>query len=314
MLVMPLFFYPTTLTWIDDDGFFIKIVSDTFKEQGYRCKIYLSAASFLKFWEEYQATTDKISFFATPDDNDYEVNHELPVHVNFKSIIDLYYNKDRIKDMSAIIVDFKMPGVTGIELMQKLSEATIKRILLTGEPDDQLAIDAFNEGIIERFVRKRDCNFISDLNFYINRLTTQYFCDITKPLLSHLEADYFLPQSDPIFIDFFVQWAQINNIVEYFLFDKNGSMLAINKQGEAFYFVIHTERSLEAFIELHEEEKDAQFLISTIVKRHKIPFFGLFKESWEFEPAQWGHYFYAPEVLVGRETYYWKAIPSSDFT
>ena len=33
MLTMPLFFYQTTLVWVDDDAFFIKVIADTFKRE-----------------------------------------------------------------------------------------------------------------------------------------------------------------------------------------------------------------------------------------------------------------------------------------
>lgn len=308
MLTMPLFFYQTTLVWVDDDAFFIKVIADTFKRE-YLTKIFFSPKSFLDFFNTYEATVESACFLRSSNgDDDYEVNHRLPVEMDFQRIIDLYQNKNRIHDISVIIVDFKMPGLTGLELMQQIKSSAVKRILLTGEAEDQLAITAFNDNSIDRFVRKGDCNFSSSLNLYIRQVTTQYFCDLTKPLLTHLEAEYRLPQSDPVFIDFFDKWVCINNIVEYFVFDKNGSMLAVDQQGKLFYFVIHTEHSLEAFCELHNADKTVKLFINAIQKRHKIPFFGLFREAWEFEPPQWADHFYSPEILRGREQYYWRVV------
>lgn len=308
MLIMPLFFYSTTLVWVDDDGFFIKVVAGAFRKD-YRVKVFLSPHSFLGFFENYVSASERISFLRTSNgDDDYEVNHRVPVDIDFQAIIDLYRNKERGNDISAIIVDFKMPKLTGLELMKKILHSAIKRILLTGEAENQLAVAAFNNNSIDRFVNKGDSTFASDLKLYIKQLTTQYFCDLTKPLLAHLEVEHRLPHSDPIFIDFFDKWMCVNNIVEYFVFDKSGSMLVADQQGHVFYFVIHTERTLEEFSELHASDNAVKFFVNAVRQRYKIPFFGLFREAWEFDSTQWTNHFYSPEVLQGRERYYWKAI------
>ena len=102
MLTMPLFFYSTTLVWVDDDGFFVKIVADPFRKD-YCVKIFLSPDSFLNFFEEYHATTDNLSFLQRNNsDDDYDVNHRFPVDIDFKTIIDLYHNKERVNDISKI--------------------------------------------------------------------------------------------------------------------------------------------------------------------------------------------------------------------
>lgn len=308
MLTMPLFFYSTTLVWVDDDGFFVKVVAGAFR-QDYRVKIFLSPNSFLKFFEEYHATTDNLSFLQRNNGaDDYDVYHRLPVDIDFQTIIDLYHNKGRINDISAIIVDFKMPKLTGLELMKQILPSAIKRILLTGEAENELAIAAFNDNIIDRFVHKGDASFAADLRLYVKQMAMQYFCALTKPLLAHLEVEHRLPQSDPVFIDFFDKWACLNNIVEYFVFDKSGSMLVADQKGQKIYFIIHTEQTLDEFSELHASDKAVTFFVNAVIQRYKIPFFGLFREAWEVESTQWTNHFYSPEVLQGRERYYWKAI------
>lgn len=308
MLTMPLFFYSTMLVWVDDDEFFVRTIANTFTKD-YCIKIFLSPNSFTDFFSKYIPISENISFLrGSNGDNDYEINHRLPVEIDFQTIIDLYNNKQRCHDISTIIVDFKMPQLTGLDLMKKTPVSIIKRILLTGEAENELAVAAFNHNIIDRFVHKGNANFAADLKLYVKQLSTQYFSDMTKPLLAHLEVEYRLPQSDPIFIDFFNSWMAINNIVEYFIFDKNGSMLVTNESGESFCFIIHTERSLDAFSELHATNKSVKLFVNAVTQRYKIPFFGLFREGWEFESTQWAHYFYAPEVFQGRERYYWKSI------
>ena len=61
-------------------------------------------------------------------------------------------------------------------------------------------------------------------------------------------------------------------------------------------------------LELHDDLNGASELLDAIRKRESIPFFGIGRESWEFEVHGWSKYFYACDVLEGREKYYWSFI------
>jgi len=59
-------------------------------------------------------------------------------------------------EFAVFISDYKMPGMNGIALLsilKKISPGTI-RVLITGHPDAEVAIDAVNEGQIFRFLSK----------------------------------------------------------------------------------------------------------------------------------------------------------------
>ena len=74
------------------------------------------------------------------------------------------YNKDRFNDVSVIIVDYYMDEMNGIEVCETLSKHPAKKILLTGGADkENIAIDAFNKGIIHRFINKTDPDFPSQI-------------------------------------------------------------------------------------------------------------------------------------------------------
>ncbi|MDT8448121.1 MAG: response regulator [bacterium] len=60
------------------------------------------------------------------------------------------------QEFAVILSDNMMPGMTGLEFLAKaktIAPAT-KRILLTGKTDQTAAIDAFNQGVIHRFLDK----------------------------------------------------------------------------------------------------------------------------------------------------------------
>ena len=101
-------------------------------------------------------------------------------------------------------------------------------------------------------------------------------------------------------------YCSINPIlIEYYLIDKNGSYLVIDENNVRYNFVIHTDKSLENFINEIEGEVKAKEYLNDIVARRKIPFFGIDRESWKVDVEHWKSYFLEANTLNGRENYYW---------
>ncbi len=114
-----------------------------------------------------------------------------------------------------------------------------------------------------------------------------------------------MPESDLHFITFFNHWCDTNQVKEYYLIDKNGSLLLINNKGEHYYFIIHSDRTLDTLVELYDDAKEVSQLIEMVKQRSKIFFFGAGNDAWDFKNEEWEDYFHSPQLLQGREQYYW---------
>lgn len=55
---------------------------------------------------------------------------------------------------SLVVLDYSMPGLNGLDVLRQVTSLPANRILLTGQADDTLAVQAFNEGLIKQFVPK----------------------------------------------------------------------------------------------------------------------------------------------------------------
>lgn len=53
------------------------------------------------------------------------------------------------------VVDFSMPGMDGLGVLGELTEWHGARIMLTGQADEQIAVRAFNRGLIDQFIPKQ---------------------------------------------------------------------------------------------------------------------------------------------------------------
>jgi CheY-like chemotaxis protein len=52
------------------------------------------------------------------------------------------------------VVDYSMPAMDGLQMLSELVDWPGMRILLTGQADEQIAVQAFNRGLIEQFIPK----------------------------------------------------------------------------------------------------------------------------------------------------------------
>ncbi|QJW85133.1 response regulator [Ramlibacter terrae] len=53
------------------------------------------------------------------------------------------------------VVDFSMPGMDGLQALAELGDWPGSRVLLTGQADEQVAVRAFNRGLIDQFIPKQ---------------------------------------------------------------------------------------------------------------------------------------------------------------
>lgn len=308
---LPLFYYPTTTIWVDDDKCFLETMCCAFENE-IPLKSFKSALECLKYLNNYEATSrEQIFLTSNTSDENYGLLQNTPVDFNVTTIADLIHKKDKTQEISVIVIDQHMPEMDGLVLSSKIKNDLIGKILLTGSEKDA-AIKGFNEGLIDRYIKKSDESMYEKIKQYIDELSIQYFKNITANLLNYLETETKLPQSDPIFVDFFESYRAKNNIREYYLLDKQGSYLCVNSKNEKTCLIVHSDRSLNTLLEINRVISSLTPIeLEQISSRTKIPFFGIGKELWQIKQSATSidKYLHKPNILNGREKYYWSTIP-----
>lgn len=276
---IPLFYYPTTLLWVDDDTNLLKIMSLEFNKN-YSIKTFCTAKSCLDFLKNYKSALNKHQLLNLNEQDEYygELNH-TPINVDITKIARIANDKERYNDISITIIDYRLPDASGFDIAKNIHATPMKKILLTGKATPEETLDGFNKSLIDRMVRKGDPETMDILTNYINELTLDYFCQQTASLLASLNTEVMLPLNDPAFIQFFNNYVDRHCISEFYIIDKQGSFLCIDKNQKRFCLVMHTDNSLRTWLLNNKEGCPSIDSINAIKARQLIPFFGPGKEG-----------------------------------
>ena len=159
---IPLYYYPTTVMLLDDSEDFLTNFSLQLQNK-LAVKLYSkpqTALAYLKGVDYSSHLNTRV--FSTPQENhgmNPIVNHS--VNLNLSTIKEEIYNPKRFDEIAVIIIDYDMPAMNGLDFCRKLGRSPIKKILLTGKGDEKIAVQAFNEGLIDHFIQKGNRDVIN---------------------------------------------------------------------------------------------------------------------------------------------------------
>ncbi|MFN7097229.1 MAG: hypothetical protein ACK4PR_06695 [Gammaproteobacteria bacterium] len=310
MKTLPLFYYPNSWVWVDDDKTLLETMALFFGKKN-TIKSFQSARTCLNFLQQYKSPLSHQNFLiSNKQDLSYGTLQHTPVDFDITILANLANFPERYHEITVIVIDYNMPEMDGYSLAKVIQQLPIQKILLTGKAQENEAINGFNHNLIHRFVQKGIETMKEMLSIYLKELTLQYFQQLTLPLLSYLETESKLPLTDSIFIDFFETYCEQYQIKEYYLADKNGSFLCIDSKGKRSCLVVQTERGINKLLNICQEEGYFQGdKLAMIQNREQIPFFGIGKEGWQIDTSLWHKHMYTPNILEGKERYFWATVP-----
>lgn len=236
----PLYFYPTTIFFIDDNERFLQnnILG---LDPKYRYQQYIEPEIALATLVHHSAPiineTDIINPLHAIEELD-DATDPVALAVNLKPISTLQTNPDRYSKPSVIAVDYAMPSMNGLELCQKLKDNPVKKIMITGQADHRLAVEAFNAGVIDYFILKDEVDFYKKLNAAIDRLYWQYFIDQSRALFESLmHRDTFCLSNTGV-QSFLKHYINEQKISEAYLIDSSGSYTVISEDGKKWNIIV----------------------------------------------------------------------------
>lgn len=300
MKQLPLFYFTPTIFCIDDDLSVTAALGDLISKF-YEYKSFNNTDELLQYLEKYSSLFLDNKLLRSFSESEYSDSPGTAlVELNLNNISSFMRTKGIHKEIAVIIVDYLMPDFDGLSLCKTLKDYPFKKLLLTGSDDYKAGISAVNAGILDRFISKSTPP--EELLGGIEELVFLFFLEHTDSLLQFLEADHKLPLSDKLFVNYFMKLFKDNNVKEYYLADKNGSLIMLDKNNKKSILIVHTNKSLDDFLKLIEGDKDYKVIYDQVKLRQKIPYLDN-KVSFS-EASILTSRLYSPKMLMGRENYY----------
>lgn len=300
---IPPFYFPTTVVFVDDSTDFLANLS-------------LQLAPELAFWlydspEEALVLLNDASNLATPIERYFSRYHhtgDLPlthhvIDVNLDKIHREVHNESRFKQVSVAVVDYDMPSMNGIEFCSSIKNPAIKKVLLTGKADEKVAVRAFNQGIIDRFILKQDKDVTEILNQTILELQRAYFSQTERMLADALAIGKHAFLRDPLFADKFREICDRLQIVEFYLCSEPDGMLMLNADGVASLLIVPNEDALLGQYEIAFEQGAPQELLDALKSNQVVPYFWKTGGYWMPECRDWRAFLFPATEFKGRQWY-----------
>lgn len=295
--------FPTTVVIVDDSPSFLDSMKEALSQSNVICKTFVNPIKALDY-------TNDVSKYNTLDysnlirDGEESTSDWKSILLNVNGLHREVYSFDRFTKISAVISDYMMPEINGVDFCSNILDKNIQRILLTGVAEEKKVIEAFNNGYIQRFVRKGSDDFVSDVLENVNRSVIQYFRTYTDYISKHVSVGESTHLNDPIFANFFSKIFLSDDFVEYYMLDVFGSYILLKSDGSVKMLNVLTESEISRIIDtgVESEEIDPDVLQKLQSRKYMIVShsrIGLLPPV-----SEWEKYLYPVEHIEGYQTYY----------
>ena len=308
---VPGFFCPSTVLLVDDNHRFLRHISLQLAAP-IQSKLFNDSEGALVYLSHLKNSVTAPAVYpcmvadvasSTCVGNRYSMNCDL------SAIHKIVYNNDRFKMVSVAVIDYAMPKMNGLAFCRRLKDTPIKKIMLTGEADHQVAVEAFNEGLIDQFILKSSPNLNQQLNDGIVAMQQRYFLNLTQNITHSLLSEPTYCLKDPKVVEIFRALCKQHEIVEYYLLDTSGTVLLLDIFGHPSWFVVRSCPELAIYADFAQEDGLSETLCRALKVGEQIPFF----PNMEIESSKWLSYLHPASTIESeQESYYYAFLNESD--
>lgn len=304
------YFHPTTAIFVDDNADFLQSLV-----------LHLPAALAYQTFVSPEQALARINqppmqpplyerCFSQLRRSSVQDDSERLIHLDLNLIEQEVSNADRFREVSIVVVDYDMPSMSGLTFVKEIKDPQVKKILLTGVADEKIAVQAFNEGLIDRFIRKHEPDVIQTLNRAIAELERAYFADVSRMLLNSLllQSPSFL--TEPTFEALFTKLCHDDNYVEYYLVENPPGLLLLKPEGTIRRLLIASRDELNKQHAFALQHGAPQAFLDALAQGKMIAyFFDMLDDLFDPATCNWSEYFF-PATVLGSERFYCYAMLS----
>ena len=309
------FFFPTQAVLIDDDPDFLEGIS-LMLDKNTSFKLFQSANAALTYVNEAHRNVGMLQrCYANYKTGPLE--SDSLSHIDIGKIHHEVLNWSRFQTCSTVVVDYSMPEMNGLEFLMRMQNPFIRKVLLTGQADMELAIKAFNQQLIDQFIDKHDPKLKMKLNSTINAFHEQYFRSsfklITEPLIAN-NQDAFLVNRE--FQEYFRKLRTDEGCVEYYMLDTpHNGFLMVDAEGNRQCLLIYHQDTMHEHLAVLQAAGAPQALLEQIQAGKLVPGYDI--QADEAGPAldlikNWEKHYLPAHRVESRDHVYYTALTGDE--
>jgi len=168
-----------------------------------------------------------------------------------------YWREDGIARFTltqVCVVDYSMPAMSGLTVLDSLTRWSGSRILLTGRADEQLAVSAFNGGLIQQFIPKQSPDLRQRLTDAIQSLLYKSSMRHDQTWRATLTREQNLLLSDPAICAELEKLSTKQGWVEHVAIGAPFGILALDSTAQAMWLQLEPPDRLPELAEMAESQ------------------------------------------------------------
>lgn len=320
--IIPCCYHPTTPLLLDDEQAYLDSLVSRLDNipQPYEYHTPATALQFIA--ENYHSSIDPTTWSSNLkherpdlDEVDLDEHEHAVIEIDISSIYKQVFNPNRFKELAVVLSDYEMPGLNGLEFFKKIEDKPFQKLLLTGHASHTLGINAFNDGIIERFVDKSIANdageFTTRINAVFRELEKRYFQKLSINTFQNLTKNKRSALGEPFFFDLFHQIIEKNNIIEYYLVSDTGCFLMLDEKGRKSWLIAKSEEDMRYFYNTAIDNEAPATIIEPLAKRERVLFLFSAQDENEVSCDEWERYLHPAEKHIGEKNTFYCAYVAS---
>lgn len=304
-ILLPVYQHPALTVLIDDSQTFLDSLAFQLDPHVAR-KIFHDTQKALAWLKQTHRQSANRNLPICVDYDEETLSFERrTIAVDVDQIYRQVMNPQRFFMPSVLVIDYAMPQMNGVAFCQQIEDLPCKKILFTGQADEKIAIDAFNRGLIDRFIKKSDPEALDNLETEIHGLQKAFFLDQSRTLKELLARHSYTFLSDPAIGALAEQLCNRYGFVEYYLFPNPTGILFFDINGKPTLMVVETEGSLLSHFEIALDMGGTPELLSALRERRIVPFFHEKGSRYSESINDWLSYCLPAQLCTGRQNYFW---------
>ena len=293
------FYHPTKVVFLDDNQGFLDVIELEFGDQKNMMMFTCPEMAMSAINNGEECISRKI-LSGKEGINSDTANHVGGFEVH--NIVNIIDDTARFENVSVLVVDYEMPTIHGVEFCRKLEDKNIFKILLTAEADTTTAIDAFNAGVIDKFILKTSDDLYEKITNAILELKTKYFNELSRIIVQSCGESLKLLLNNDRYKNIFNYVLSTSQAKEYYLVDKYGSFLFLDKNAIPTWLIISDNNKIDDQVGLLEGLDFPLDIIEKIKNKSSILFLFSDKEYKE-QVSSWKKYIFDSIELDGNYHY-----------